>query len=118
MPKTLPKQKTDEIIHEWLDTLNRLYTQVEEWGREENWQCERGQIEAKEALLGAYIAPTLTIYVGDEHLQMEPFSRSVQRGKGLVELYALPTLRRVWLVKQMPLPVFSAIPIQSRGDLF
>lgn len=99
MPKTLTRERTSEIIQEWLDALNSLYSQVEEWCADEGWTCERGAFNAEEPYLEKYQAVALDITTPEGTLCMEPFARDVRIGRGTVEFFAAPTLRRVMLVR-------------------
>ncbi len=101
MAQALTRSQTEEIIQEWIDTLNSLYNQVEEWVATEGWTCEREEVEIEEGYLGKYMAPSMTITTPEGDLFMEPYARIVIGGKGTVRFYAIPTLRRVKLLKEM-----------------
>ena len=69
------------------------------WARQESgWTVDTpGATNINEEGLGTYEAPVVTIYAPDGRLVLEPIARNFP-GRGIVELYAWPTLFRVRLL--------------------
>ena len=99
MTTTALKKVDMSLREEWLQTIQQLQDQVKAWvSIESGWstkQSESGEIE--EEPLGTYIVPFLTIYTPNGRLILEPIARNFP-GRGIVELYAWPTLFRVRLL--------------------
>jgi len=85
---------------EWLALLSDLLADVERWARNEGWDVRRDEKQIRERSLGGYTAHVLTIQTPRGRLMLEPVARSVASGDGRVDLYAWPSLHRVWLVRR------------------
>lgn len=98
--KTAARAQIDTALRdEWLRSLAALEETLQAWVvREPGWTTEAGETDTiSEEALGDYQAPMLTIHSPDGELRVEPVARNFP-GRGIVELYAWPTLRRVHLL--------------------
>ncbi len=84
---------------DWLRSLQDLQEQIKAWAAQEpDWTTEASETDTiSEDALGNYKAPTLTIHAPDGELRVEPIARNFP-GRGIVEVYAWRTLRRVRLI--------------------
>lgn len=83
-----------------MDTITDLQRQIKTWtDQEQGWtftvQEER---EIEEAPLGEYSVSVWKLQTPDGEVRLEPIARNYP-GRGIVELYAWPTLYRVRLVQ-------------------
>ena len=88
-----------EIRGEWVRSVEALANQVQEWVRlKPEWQTTSENTNISEEPLGTYSLPVVTIHTPDGRLILEPIARNYP-GRGIVELYAWPTLFRVRLLR-------------------
>lgn len=90
----------DEALRdEWLRTVEALQNQIADWVRQEpGWAFEEaGTEEIEEPPLGKYTVQIWSIRTPKGEVRLEPMGRNYP-GRGRLELYAWPTLRRVWLL--------------------
>ena len=86
-------------LDNWLVRLNDLANQVAGWVEAEpDWSVEWGKTVITEDEVGTYTAPTLTIFTVGGRAVLEPIALLGFGVRGIVELYAWPTLRRVRLL--------------------
>ena len=87
------------LHEEWKYALQKLAAQVSEWARlEPEWRVdELSTSTITEEPLGSYTAPVVTIHTPTGRLMIEPIARNFP-GRGIVEVYAWPTLFRVRLL--------------------
>ncbi len=85
---------------EWLHTVQDLQNKIKTWVyMEPGWSTEWGEIrEIQEEPLGTYTVSVLTIHTPNGRLILEPIARNYP-GRGIVELFAWPTLFRVRLLR-------------------
>ncbi len=92
--------KVDATLREeWLRTVDALASQIADWVRQEpEWSFEAEEtLEVEEPLLGRYTVTVWSIHTPEGEVHLEPKARNFP-GRGMVELYAWPTLRRVYLL--------------------
>jgi len=99
MKTAAPTPVDTALRNEWLKALAELEDTLSAWAvQEAGWTVMRGETDTiSEDALGEYAAPMLIIYSPDGELRVEPIARNFP-GRGIVELYAWPTLRRVHLL--------------------
>jgi hypothetical protein len=102
--QVLDQAQIHEIVQEWRTTLNHLIEEISGWVQEQpGWSVQPiSQQEVAEEALGRYTAPVLTIDTPEGRLILEPMARMGFGSKGIVELYAWPTLYRVRLIQRPP----------------
>ncbi|MGI4788418.1 MAG: hypothetical protein ACRYFS_06155 [Janthinobacterium lividum] len=101
--KTLTEKKVDVSLRdEWLRTVDALQHQVTMWVADElEWSVSEGDDhQVEEEPLGIYTVTNVNIYTPEGRLVLEPIARNYP-GRGIVELYAWPTLYRVRLIRDM-----------------
>jgi len=88
------------LRQEWLDTVTALQRQIKAWADQEpGWAfAAHEEREIKEAALGEYSVTVWKIQTPDGEARLEPIARNFP-GRGIVELYAWPTLYRVRLIR-------------------
>ena len=88
------------LREEWLDTVAGLQGQIKAWADQEPGWAFTAQEERriKESALGEYSVPVWKIQTPDGEVRLEPIARNYP-GRGIVELYAWPTLYRVRLIR-------------------
>lgn len=87
------------LREEWLKTVADLQSQIKAWtDQEPGWAFTRQEArEIEEAPLGKYSVTVWKLETPDGEVRLEPIARNYP-GRGIVELYAWPTLRRVYLL--------------------
>jgi len=98
--KAAARTEVDTALRqEWLDTVTGLQDQIRAWADQEPGWAFTAQEERKieEAALGEYSVTVWKIQTPDGEVRLEPVARNYP-GRGIVELYAWPTLRRVHLL--------------------
>jgi hypothetical protein len=99
--RTATRSEIDtQLRDEWLRTLDALRHQIAEWVRQETgWTLEEVEInEIEETVLGRYTVSVWSILTPKGEVRLEPLARNYP-GRGIVELYVWPTLRRVRLIQ-------------------
>jgi len=94
----LPTAERDAELRKWLDAVERLVSDVEEWSRAEGWDVEREEDERQERSLGRYAVPVLRIRTPSGDGFLKPIGHDVGGARGRVDLSAWPTLYRVMLL--------------------
>jgi hypothetical protein len=74
----------------WLDCLNSLVGQVEEWAKELNWSTRRVEKTLDDSWIGRHRVPALLIQEATVRVLLEPVSRSAPGGEALVDLSLMP----------------------------
>lgn len=99
--KTATQTQTDiEMRDEWLQTVKGLKGQIKSWLFDEpDWEImETETKEIAESPLGQYTIPIWSIQTPEGEVRLEPIARNYP-GRGVVELFAWPTLYRVRLIQ-------------------
>ena len=99
--KTAALKKPNVLLRdEWLQTVQDLQTQIKTWAKMElDWSVEWGESRnVEEKALGIYTATDIHILTPNGKLIVEPIARNYP-GRGIVELFAWPTLYRVRLIQ-------------------
>ena len=88
------------LRQEWLDTVAGLQGQIKAWVYQEPGWAFTAQEERKikEAALGEYSVPVWKLQTPGGEVRLEPIAHNYP-GRGIVELYAWPTLYRVRLIR-------------------
>ena len=77
-------------LREWLDILNRLFSQLQQWLSEAEKQgyitVTKGETEIKEESLGIYKAPVLTLATNRNSLRVMPKGRTIIGANGRVDI--------------------------------
>ena len=101
MMKTATAKPIDIALRDnWLRTIQQLEDQIKTWVyMGSDWSTEWSESrEIEEELLGKYTVSVLTIHTPNGRLILEPIARNYP-GRGIVELFAWPTLFRVRLLR-------------------
>jgi hypothetical protein len=80
----------DAIRKEWVDRLNRLVDDVEEWGRSLDWATRRIDKPMNDETIGPYRAPGLLMQREFTRIILDPISRKTPGSEGCVDLYLMP----------------------------
>ena len=101
MPVKLSPDQGRMMVNQWRDQISALIEQVALWAKKEGWQVERSKTDIQEDGLPDYSTQTLEIMIRDERrVYLEPIARLTLNGRGVVELYGWPSMRRVRLQPQ------------------
>ncbi|MFN4218245.1 MAG: hypothetical protein ACK4HB_03055 [Candidatus Bipolaricaulia bacterium] len=79
----------ERLLKEWLEALNKLYKQLEEWlkpAQAEGLKIRRYEKEITEYELGTYQVPALEISFGLRTVHLEPVARFIVGGAGRVDM--------------------------------
>lgn len=98
--KALARSSVDSALRqEWLSRTEELAHQIKAWVEQEpGWAMSPlEEQEIEEELLGIYSIALWEIATPEGKVRLEPIARNYP-GRGIVELYAWPTLRRVRLL--------------------
>ena len=95
-PRDLSADEAAEVRAEWVRVVRDLVRQIRAWVEAQpGWNVvSEHEKQVSERPIGQYAAPVLTFRTPDARVVIDPVARNVG-GKGAVELYVLPTLRRV-----------------------
>jgi hypothetical protein len=95
-PREMSEVEAAEARAEWVRVVRSLVRQIRAWVEAEpEWSVVSEQEkEVSERPIGRYAVPTLTFRTPDARVVIDSVARNIG-GKGAVELYVLPTLRRV-----------------------
>lgn len=99
--RTAARTRVDSALREsWLGAVKELQRQIKIWVSDEpDWATSQGEDhQVEEDPLGVYTVTSINIYTPDGRLVLEPIARNFP-GRGIVELYAWPTLFRVRLLR-------------------
>jgi hypothetical protein len=89
----------EAVLPAWIAALDVLLSQVEAWCEEQDWSCMRQSKVIRERLLGPYEVQQLRFHTGRAGLMLDPVARFVPGGLGLVDLYVVPTLDSVMILR-------------------
>jgi len=89
----------EALLPPWVADLDLLLSQVESWCEEQGWPHKRQDKVLRERLLGPYEVEQLRFHTGQAGLMLDPIARFVPGGLGLVDLYVLPTLDSVIILR-------------------
>jgi hypothetical protein len=87
------------VLPAWVADLDVLLSQVESWCEGREWSHKRQSKAMRERLLGPYEVEQLRFHTGQAGFMLDPVARFVPGGLGLVDLYVLPTLDSVMIVR-------------------
>lgn len=93
------RRKSSAEREEWLNAINGLFSQVKEWADAEGWATKEYEKTIREELLGEYVAPKLLVHAPEGRLMLDPIGRSVPGAIGLVDMYAVPSLDYMLLLR-------------------
>lgn len=87
-----PIGDSEQIRKEWLDRLDRLLTDIEQWTADTDWVTRRIDKPMEESPIGEYRAPVLLMQNGIIRLMLEPTARfTASPGiEGVAEFYRMP----------------------------
>jgi hypothetical protein len=74
----------------WIDRINSLVGQVEQWAREMNWSTRRVEKKLDDARIGNHRVPSLLMQEDTCRVLLEPVGRSAPGAAGVVDLYLMP----------------------------
>lgn len=76
---------------EWVAAVGRLIEEAEEWSRKRSWRAERQMRLIEDDPVGPYEMPQVWINPGrGRTVFLDPTSRFLPGGKGIVDLYLWP----------------------------
>src|SRR4051812_2966395 len=97
----IPQVCTGFLPHEirdlWVEAVNALARDVEDWSHEHGWLAVQSEHQLSEAKIGPYTIPQLEIHGPEDKLILEPIARYGPGADGRVDLYAYPSYYRVQL---------------------
>jgi hypothetical protein len=74
----------------WLERVNRLVNEVEQWVKEAGWATRRVEKKLEDARIGNHRVPALLMQEDTCRIILEPVGRSAPGAEGLVDLYLMP----------------------------
>ncbi len=89
----------EAVLPAWIADLRALVGQVEAWCAEKGWSHLRQSKVVRERLLGLYEVEQLRFHTGQAGFMLDPVARFVPGGLGLVDLYVVPTLDSVIVLR-------------------
>lgn len=81
-----------EVRAEWVAAVEELVGQAEAWARARDWAVKRFPKEIDEGPLGRYEVPQLLVHLREGRVLLDPQTRFVAGGTGLIDAYAMPSL--------------------------
>ncbi len=89
----------EAVLPPWIANLDMLLSQVELWCEEQDWPHKRQDKMLRERLLRPYEVEQLRFHTGRAGFMLDPVARFVPGGLGLVDLYVLPSLDSVIILR-------------------
>ncbi len=80
----------EALKSEWLDRLNRLIADVNQWCAELDWSTRQIEKRMKDTEIGEYKAPALLMQHETVKILLEPITRKGVGADGVLDLYLLP----------------------------
>lgn len=74
----------------WISHVEELVTQIELWAKDLQWSTRRIDKRMDDPHVGPYMVPALMLQQDLVQILLEPVSRLVPGGDGLVDLYLIP----------------------------
>jgi len=74
----------------WIDRVNVLVGQVEQWARELGWSTRRVVKRVNDSWIGKHDVPALLMQEDICRIMLEPVARSIPGTEGVVDLYLMP----------------------------
>jgi hypothetical protein len=74
----------------WIDRVNALVGQVEQWAKEMGWSTRRIEKKLDDSWIGKHRVPALLMQEDLCRVLLEPLGRSSLGAEGLVDLYLMP----------------------------
>ena len=74
----------------WIDRVNALVNQLEQWANELNWSTRRVSKKLDDARIGEHRVPALLMQEDTCRILAEPVGRSAPGAEGVVDLYLMP----------------------------
>ncbi len=98
-----PAGDSEEVRKEWLDRLDRLLTNVEQWTAGTDWVTRRIDKVMEERGIGEYVAQALLMQNGVVRLLLEPIALYTANSEigGVVDLYRMPAYDDILKLFQM-----------------
>jgi hypothetical protein len=90
----LPTKAVDnwqQIRDEWVDAVEHLVAEAEQWAQRQDWAVRREAKAIREDRLGQYVVPRLLIHATTGRLLLDPVARYVPGARGIVDFYVLPS---------------------------
>ncbi|HVA49954.1 MAG TPA: hypothetical protein VNH11_26545 [Pirellulales bacterium] len=79
------------VLSDWLESVERLTVQAEQWAREFGWQSRRERKQLEETVLGNYSLPQLQFYAEQHLYVLDPVARFVPGASGAFDLSIQPS---------------------------
>jgi hypothetical protein len=89
----------EALLPKWVADLDMLVSQAESWCEQQDWPHKRQSKVIRERLLGRYEVEQLRFHTGRAGFMLDPVARFVPGALGLVDLYILPTLDTVMILR-------------------
>ncbi len=74
----------------WIERVNSLVGQVEQWAREMGWSTRRVEKKLDDSRIGKHRVPALLMQQDTFRVLLEPIGRSTPGTEGVVDLYLMP----------------------------
>jgi hypothetical protein len=74
----------------WIDRVNLLVGQVEQWAKEMGWATRRLEKRIDDSWFGKHGVPALLMQEDICRIMLEPVARSIPGTEGVVDLYLMP----------------------------
>lgn len=98
MPVKFSEDQRQMLVNEWREQIGDLLDEVEGWAQAQGLNVKRTETSILGDRLPGYTTQMLDIHIGDEkRVYLEPIARFTLNGRGVVELYGWPSMRRVRL---------------------
>jgi hypothetical protein len=75
---------------DWIDRLNVLVAQMEQWAKEMGWSTRRIEKKLEDARIGTHRVPALLMQEDTCRVLLEPVGRTTPGTEGAVDLYLMP----------------------------
>lgn len=92
-------QDREALRAEWLESVEAFIADAEAWSKKQGWATRRDPKTIDEESIGSYTVPRLLIHGVDGRLLLDPVTRFVVGGLGLVDFCVLPSYDWVKLVR-------------------
>lgn len=100
--KTLPQQPVENWKADrdaWLQEIEALVRQAEEWSKKQDWATRRDVKTLTESPFGSYQVPVLLIHTPQGRLLLDPHARFVGEAEGRIDFCVYPSFDGIMLIK-------------------
>jgi hypothetical protein len=94
-----PATSPDAELQAWLQEVETVFRQAEEWSKKRDWATRRDTKTITEPPFGTYQAPVLLIHTPQGRLLLDPIAHVVGGAEGRIDFCVYPSFDGIMLIK-------------------